>query len=60
MEKKLRIGMVGLGGMGGHHFNCHLRNPRVEIVALCDIIKERATHPIEEHHLNAKAYTDFK
>lgn len=60
MEKKLRIGMVGLGGMGGHHFNCHLRNPRVEIVALCDIIEERATHPIEEHNLNAKAYTDFK
>ena len=48
MEKKLRIGLIGIGGMGSHHlFTSHAENPRVQIVALCDLIEERCTNAIK-------------
>ena len=47
MEKKLRIGLIGIGGMGSHHlFTSHAENPRVQIVAFCDLIEERCTNAI--------------
>lgn len=59
--EKIRIGMIGIGGMGGHHFNCHLDNPRMEVVATCDIIAERAQNAAERAGLSMEhAYTDFK
>lgn len=59
--EKIRIGMIGIGGMGGHHFNCHLNNPRMEVVATCDIIAERAEGAAERAGLSLDhAYTDFK
>lgn len=61
MKKKLRIGLVGIGGMGKRHLDCHLKNSRVEIVALCDILPERAETAIETNGLiNAKVYQDFR
>ena len=61
MKKKIRIGMIGLGGMGGHHFGCHIRNPRMEVVATCDIIRERAENAAKQIGLDDKhVYTDFK
>lgn len=62
MEKKLRIAMIGIGGMGGHHFGCLARNPRVEIVAACDIIEERAINAVKNEGLTGKTkiYTDFR
>ncbi len=35
--KKLRIGMIGAGNIANTHLNCHTKNPRVEIAAICDI-----------------------
>lgn len=58
--KKLRIGIVGIGGMGSVHLSSHVSNPQVEIVALCDLIVERCQRAIDACELNAKAYTDFK
>jgi len=62
MDKKLRIGLVGIGGMGGFHLRgSHLHNPRVEIVAVCDIIEERAINAKKEiGNEDVKVYTDFK
>lgn len=60
MEQKLRIGLVGLGGMGKKHLSCHVDNPRVEIVALCDILPERTEAALTLHSLeNTHTYTDF-
>ncbi len=61
-EKKLRIGSIGLGGMGRVHLNAHLSNPRVEIVALCDIRPERFTERINMFNLrkDIPCYTDFR
>ena len=38
----LRIGIVGLGGIGNTHARCYTDNPHTRIVAVCDLIKERA------------------
>ncbi len=38
----LRIAIVGLGNIGNNHARCYKADPRCELVAVCDIIKERA------------------
>ena len=38
----LRIGIVGMGGIGNLHAQCYTNNPGAEVVAVCDVIKERA------------------
>jgi predicted dehydrogenase len=39
---KLRIGIVGMGGIGNTHARVYKDLPETTIVAVCDIIKERA------------------
>lgn len=58
--KKLRIGSVGLGGMGSFHQENYAHMDNVEVVALCDIIKERAVEIKDTLFPNAKVYTDYK
>ncbi len=59
--KTLRLGMIGLGGMGNIHFDAHVLNERVTIVALCDLIPERCEKAIEKGNLTGvKVYTDFR
>ncbi len=41
-QKKMRIAVVGLGGIGNNHSKCYLKNPNVELVAVCDLLKDRA------------------
>lgn len=38
----LKIAIVGMGGIGNTHARCYVDDPLAEIVAVCDIIKERA------------------
>ncbi|NLF01451.1 MAG: Gfo/Idh/MocA family oxidoreductase [Anaerolineales bacterium] len=38
----LRVAIVGMGGIGNTHARVYQANPKTEIVAVCDIIKERA------------------
>ena len=38
----LRVAIVGLGGIGNTHARVYEEHPKCEIVAVCDIIKERA------------------
>lgn len=33
----IKVGIIGLGGMGGVHFNAYKQNPLAEIVAVCDV-----------------------
>lgn len=39
--ERVRMGFVGVGGMGSAHVNNFLRIPGVEIRALCDIVPEK-------------------
>ena len=61
-EPVLRIGSVGIGGMGNCHVGAHAANPRVKIVALCDLVPEKCQAAIERHKLDPDTpiYTDFR
>ncbi|MBQ3065720.1 MAG: Gfo/Idh/MocA family oxidoreductase [Clostridia bacterium] len=61
--QKLRVACIGLGGMGGGvHLPCHLANPKVEIVALCDIEMSQCTDAIKDYDLrkDMPCFVDFK
>jgi predicted dehydrogenase len=38
----IHVGIVGLGGIGNNHARCYQNNRHTKIVAVCDIIKEKA------------------
>ncbi|MBI2502258.1 MAG: Gfo/Idh/MocA family oxidoreductase [Candidatus Latescibacteria bacterium] len=49
----LRIGIVGLGGIGNLHARCYTENKYTQIVAVCDIIKEKADAAAEKYKARA-------
>ena len=62
MDKKLRIGIIGCGGIAnGKHMPSLKELGNVEMVAFCDIIEERAVKAAEKFGTeDAKVYTDYK
>ena len=57
--KKLRIGIIGTGGIAEAHLQSYLRQPDVEIVAGADLIPGKAKAFFEKYGVkNAK--TDYK
>ena len=60
MENKLKIGVVGCGGIARvAHLPAYSHMDNAEIVAFCDIIPERAEYLRDNFFPNAKVYTDF-
>ena len=58
--KKWRVGIIGVGGIfNGAHREHYLKDDRLEVVALCDIIEERAAICRDKFFPDAKVYTDF-
>ena len=51
----LKVGVVGLRGIGEIHAKSHAENPLAKLVAVCDVIKDRADKVAAEHKV--KAYT---
>ncbi len=45
----LKIGIVGVGNIGNIHAQCYKDNPKTEVVACCDIIKEKADAGAAKH-----------
>lgn len=60
MNKKLRIAVIGIGGMGRTHCRCWTHIDRVEVIALCDLIPERCERMKKEYGWNATVYTDYR
>ena len=62
MEKVIRIGIIGCGGIAnGKHMPALKTIEGVEMVAFCDIIKERAEKAAKEYGVEgAKVYEDYK
>ncbi len=59
--EKIRIAIIGNGGIcKGAHLGHYLKDDRVEIAALCDIIEERAVYLRDTYFHNADVYTDYK
>lgn len=57
MEKKVRFAIIGAGHIGTRHAQKIKDNPQAELVAVCDIIGERARKLAAEHH--AKVFEDY-
>ena len=60
-DKKLRIGIIGTGGISGAHIRSYLAQPDAEVVAGCDLIPGKAEEKFAEFDLkDAKFFTDYK
>lgn len=59
--KKLKIGIVGCGGIANNkHLPAIKKNGNFEVIAFCDIIKEKATETKEKFGTqDARVYTDY-
>jgi predicted dehydrogenase len=49
----LKVGVVGLRGIGTRHTECHAADELAELVAVCDVVKERADTVAKEHGVKA-------
>jgi len=74
--KKLKVGIIGAGGMGKIHAGCYMNNPNVEVAAACEKDREKLDDFVDckwgkveyEDALGGfrpkyrikKAYTDYK
>ena len=45
----IHIGIVGMGGIGNRHARCYVENRHTKVVAVCDIIPERADKAAGEY-----------
>lgn len=57
--KKIRLAIVGTGGMANVHAQNFLAAKDVELSAVCDISSERAREFAAKHAPKAQIYTDF-
>lgn len=62
MSKVYRVGVIGCGGIAnGKHLPALSRQDKVQVVAFCDIIKERAEAAAEQYGgAEAAVYTDYQ
>lgn len=56
-DRKLRIGVIGNGGISSVHLRAYSLNPNVEIYALCDINEEHMNRRAQEYGVT-RLYTD--
>lgn len=54
----LKVGVVGMGGIGMNHASCYANDELAELVAVCDIVKPKADNAAEK--LKVKAYYSLK
>ncbi len=60
-DKKLRIGIIGTGGISGSHIRTYKAQPDVELVAGCDLIPGKAEKKFAECEVEgAKFFTNYK
>ncbi|WP_235439909.1 Gfo/Idh/MocA family protein [Paenibacillus sp. DMB20] len=60
MSRKLKLGVVGTGNIfRSAHLPAWLEHPEIEVVALCDVVQERAQKLADEHGI-ALVYTNYR
>ncbi len=59
MKKIFRVAHVGCGVISDNHIDALVKNESVELVALCDIIAERAERKREHYGIECGIYTDY-
>jgi len=58
-DRKLKVVLVGTGSIASQHGAAWAKIPEVQIVATCDVIRERAERFAEEHGAS-EVFTDYK
>ena len=53
MEEKIKLGVVGLGNMGSSHLAYLKDMENIQVVAVCDILKNRADAMAEQYDADA-------
>ena len=53
----VKVAIVGVGGMGGLHFNIYNESETMELVAACDVREDMLKEKVGER--NIRIYTDF-
>ena len=60
MEKKIRVGLLGIGGRARHFADLVRQYPKTELAAVCDISEEAMARSVEEKNLyDIPQYTDY-
>jgi predicted dehydrogenase len=49
----LKIGVVGMGGIGNTHADCYRKDALAKLVAVCDIVREKADAAAQRHGVKA-------
>lgn len=57
-NRKLAVGIIGLGRISPMHIVPAVNLPQAELVAVCDIVKEKAEKAADKY--NCACYTDYK
>lgn len=57
--KKIRIGLAGLGWMGGEHARNILASPQAELTAIADVKSEAVRAFTKKHGVTCKTFTDY-
>ena len=61
MMSVLKVGVIGIGVIATtKHIPALMKRNDVEIIALCDIEKEKAEKAVKDFGLNAQIYTDYR
>lgn len=53
MNKPLKVGVVGMGGIGNLHATCHKNDELAELIAVCDVNKNKADAAAEKFGVGA-------
>ncbi|MBR4933253.1 MAG: Gfo/Idh/MocA family oxidoreductase [Clostridia bacterium] len=60
-DKKIKVGIIGTGGISNGHIRAYLKQDDVEIIAACDLIPGKAEARMEQYGLkDARCYVDYK
>jgi len=54
----IQVGIVGMGGIGNTHARCYTNNKYTKVVAVCDMVKEKADQAAELY--GARAFYSIK
>ena len=57
MEQKLKVAVIGCGGISGCHLEAYSKNPNVEIYALCDVNEKNLNLRGDQYHVERR-YTN--
>lgn len=61
MKKKIKVGLIGLGGIcNAGHMPSYEKMDNVEVAAICDILPERIENFKNKYSLDVPSFTDYK